>query len=146
MPPGPVPAESQVVDGRRDIYHCPRKRSQRHDAGHILGSSQVRLEHQGRIWVVSGDYKRDLDPTCVPFEVLPCDVFISEATFALPMYRWTATEVVAADILSSRMSWKAIPALAYRMAAAGNSSISAARRRGDVGELLLDARNYYLSA
>jgi putative mRNA 3-end processing factor len=69
-----------------------------HPAGHILGSSQVRMEHEGTVWVVSGDYKRDPDPTCEPFEVVPCDVFISEATFALPAYRWTDTRQVAREI------------------------------------------------
>ena len=69
-----------------------------HPAGHVLGSAQVRIEHGGETWVVSGDYKRDPDPTCAPFEVLPCDVFISEATFALPVYRWTPTAAVAAEI------------------------------------------------
>lgn len=69
-----------------------------HPAGHVLGSSQVRLEHNGVVWVVSGDYKRDPDPTCAPFEGVPCDVFISEATFALPAYRWPDARVVARDI------------------------------------------------
>lgn len=69
-----------------------------HPAGHILGSAQVRIEHAGEVWVVSGDYKRDPDPTCAPFEVVPCDVFISEATFALPFYRWTETPLVAEQI------------------------------------------------
>jgi putative mRNA 3-end processing factor len=69
-----------------------------HPAGHILGSSQVRIEQGGIVWVVSGDYKRDADPTCEPFEVVPCDVFISEATFALPAYRWPAAECVAGEI------------------------------------------------
>jgi putative mRNA 3-end processing factor len=69
-----------------------------HPAGHILGSSQVRVEHEGAVWVVSGDYKRDWDPTCAPFEVVPCDVFISEATFALPAYRWPETHQVAGEI------------------------------------------------
>jgi putative mRNA 3-end processing factor len=71
-----------------------------HPAGHVLGSSQVRVERAGQVWVVSGDYKRDPDPTCNPFEVVPCDVFISEATFALPAYRWTDTPTVAREILS----------------------------------------------
>jgi putative mRNA 3-end processing factor len=70
-----------------------------HPAGHILGSSQVRVEHRDRVWVVSGDYKRDPDPTCQPFEVVPCDVFVSEATFALPAYRWPETSSVALEIL-----------------------------------------------
>jgi putative mRNA 3-end processing factor len=69
-----------------------------HPAGHILGSSQVRIEHDGVVWVVSGDYKREADPTCAPFEVVPCDVFISEATFALPAYRWPSADRVAEEI------------------------------------------------
>ena len=59
-----------------------------HPAGHILGSSQVRVERGGEVWVITGDYKRDDDPTCPAFEVVPCDVLITEATFALPVYRW----------------------------------------------------------
>jgi len=59
-----------------------------HPAGHILGSSQVRLELNGEVWVVSGDYKREPDPTCEPFESVPCDVFVTEATFGTPVYRW----------------------------------------------------------
>lgn len=57
-----------------------------HPAGHVLGSAQVRLEREGQVAVVSGDYKRAFDPTCAPFEVLPCDVFITEATFGLPVF------------------------------------------------------------
>ena len=59
-----------------------------HPAGHILGSSQVRIQYQDEVWVFTGDFKRDPDLTCAPFEVVPCDVFISEATFSLPVYRW----------------------------------------------------------
>ena len=59
-----------------------------HSAGHVLGSAQIRVEHRGEVWVVSGDYKRCADPSCAPFEVVPCDVFITEATFGLPIYRW----------------------------------------------------------
>ena len=59
-----------------------------HPAGHVLGSSQVRIEHGGEVWVVSGDYKLDPDPTCEPFEPIRCDTFISESTFGLPIYRW----------------------------------------------------------
>ena len=57
-----------------------------HPAGHILGSAQVRLGHQGTSIVFSGDYKRAPDPTCAPFEPVPCDVFVTEATFALPVF------------------------------------------------------------
>ena len=56
-------------------------------AGHVLGSAQVVLEYNGSRAVVSGDYKRAPDPTCAPFEPVPCDVFITEATFALPVFR-----------------------------------------------------------
>ena len=71
-----------------------------HPAGHILGSAQVRIEAQGRCWVVSGDYKRDEDPTCEPFEPLGCDGFLTEATFALPVYRWDPIGEVIDDVLS----------------------------------------------
>jgi len=70
-----------------------------HPAGHVLGSAQVRIESEGRVWVVSGDYKRATDPTCAPFEVVRCDVFVTEATFALPIYRWDEPAAVAAEIL-----------------------------------------------
>lgn len=69
-----------------------------HPAGHVLGSAQIRVEVDGEVWVASGDYKRDVDPTCEPFEVLPCDTFITEATFALPIYRWASSASVAADV------------------------------------------------
>lgn len=59
-----------------------------HPAGHILGSAQVRIEHRGEVVVVSGDYKRAPDPTCQPFEPLRCHVFVSEATYGLPVFRW----------------------------------------------------------
>jgi putative mRNA 3-end processing factor len=58
-----------------------------HPAGHVLGSAQILLEYRGERVVVTGDYKRAADPTCVPFEPVPCDVLITEATFALPVFR-----------------------------------------------------------
>ena len=61
-----------------------------HPAGHILGSAQVRIERAGEVWVVSGDYKLEADPTCAPFEPVRCDTFITESTFGLPVYRWQA--------------------------------------------------------
>ena len=79
-------------------FRLGKTRVSLHPAGHILGSSQVRIEHEGAVWVVSGDYKRQPDPTCAPFEQLECDVFISEATFALPVYRWSPTPQVAQEI------------------------------------------------
>src|ERR1700677_4614329 len=59
-----------------------------HPAGHILGSAQVRMEYQGQIWVVSGDYKMENDGVCAPFEPVRCHTFVTESTFALPIYRW----------------------------------------------------------
>jgi putative mRNA 3-end processing factor len=73
-----------------------------HSAGHVLGSAQVRIECGGETWVASGDYKRQPDPTCEPFEVVPCDTFITEATFGLPIYRWPDTAEVARDIVQWR--------------------------------------------
>ncbi|MGN6463946.1 MAG: ligase-associated DNA damage response exonuclease [Rhizobiaceae bacterium] len=58
-----------------------------HPAGHVLGSAQIAVEKDGFRIVASGDYKRAVDPTCRPFETVPCDVFITEATFALPVFR-----------------------------------------------------------
>jgi len=69
-----------------------------HPAGHVLGSAQVRLEHGGQVWVASGDCKVAPDPTCAPFEPVRCDVFITESTFGLPIYRWCPDEEVFADI------------------------------------------------
>ena len=59
-----------------------------HPSGHVLGAAQVRVEVGGAVWVVSGDYKLAPDPTCAPFEPLRCDVFVTEATFGLPIFRW----------------------------------------------------------
>jgi putative mRNA 3-end processing factor len=68
-----------------------------HPAGHILGSAQVRLEQRGEVWAVSGDYKLAQDPTCAPFEPLRCHTFVTESTFALPIFRWPSeTETFAA--------------------------------------------------
>jgi putative mRNA 3-end processing factor len=69
-----------------------------HPAGHVLGSAQVRLEHAGAVWVASGDYKVAPDKTCAPFEPVKCDVFITESTFGLPIYRWCPDDEIFADI------------------------------------------------
>jgi putative mRNA 3-end processing factor len=58
-----------------------------HPAGHVLGSAQIKVEHKGLRVVASGDYKDRPDPTCAPFELVPCDVFITEATFGLPVFQ-----------------------------------------------------------
>lgn len=68
-------------------------------AGHILGSAQVRLEHRGEVWVVSGDYKTEPDPTCTPFEVARCHTFVTESTFGLPIYTWRPQAETFAELL-----------------------------------------------
>jgi putative mRNA 3-end processing factor len=69
-----------------------------HPAGHVLGSAQVRIEHRGEVWAVSGDYKVEPDPTCAPFEPVRCHTFVSESTFGLPVYRWAPSAQVFAQV------------------------------------------------
>ncbi|MEM7571071.1 MAG: ligase-associated DNA damage response exonuclease [Pseudomonadota bacterium] len=71
-------------------------------AGHVLGSAQILLEHEGQRIVVSGDYKRRRDPTCAPFEPIACDVFITEATFGLPVFTHPDTAEEVAKILAAK--------------------------------------------
>ncbi|OYP35952.1 ligase-associated DNA damage response exonuclease [Rhodopirellula sp. MGV] len=73
-------------------------------AGHILGSAQVRLEHNGRVAVVAGDYKLGPDSTCASWEPVPCDLFVTESTFALPVYRWRDQTEIFAEV---NAWWKA---------------------------------------
>jgi putative mRNA 3-end processing factor len=70
-------------------------------AGHVLGSAQVVMDHDGTRVVVSGDYKRRSDPTCAPFKVTECDVFITEATFGLPVFRHPETGSEIAKLVKS---------------------------------------------
>jgi putative mRNA 3-end processing factor len=70
--------ETVTLDGVRATFH---------PAGHVLGSAQIAVERGGMRIVASGDYKDVRDPTCTPFELVPCDVFITEATFGLPVFR-----------------------------------------------------------
>ncbi len=70
-------------------------------AGHILGSAQIVIERGDCRAVVSGDYKRAPDPTCRPFELVPCDVFVTEATFALPVFRHERAEDEARRLVQS---------------------------------------------
>ncbi|MEP6662063.1 MAG: ligase-associated DNA damage response exonuclease [Verrucomicrobiota bacterium] len=72
-----------------------------HPAGHILGSSQVRVEHQGEICVVSGDYKLENDGLCAPFEPIRCHTFVTESTFGLPIYHWKPQ----AEIFAQMNDW-----------------------------------------
>lgn len=69
-----------------------------HPAGHIIGSAQVRVEHGGQIWVVSGDYKLENDGFAAPFEPIKCHTFITESTFGLPVYSWKLQEHIFDEI------------------------------------------------
>lgn len=89
--------EARGVPFGQPFYLGPVKVSL-HPAGHILGSAQVRLEYGGQVWVASGDYKRDFDPTCEPFESVPCDVFVTEATFGTPAYAWNKSADLGKEI------------------------------------------------
>ena len=85
-------------------------------AGHILGSAQVVLEWAGKRAVISGDYKRAHDPTCQPFELVECDVFVTEATFALPVFRH---EPAAGEVQKLLHSMAAEPARTHLIGAYG---------------------------
>jgi len=91
----------QTLDYGQAIVHHGVRLSL-HPAGHVLGSAQVRLEHDGRVWVVSGDYfvsgAGDGNATCAPFEPVRCHCFITESTFGLPIYRWRPQRELFADI------------------------------------------------
>jgi putative mRNA 3-end processing factor len=72
-----------------------------HPAGHIIGSSQVRVEYKGEVWVVSGDYKTENDGLSGAFEPVKCNTFITESTFGLPIYNWKSQE----EIFNNIQNW-----------------------------------------
>eukprot|EP00752_Nemacystus_decipiens_P013187 g11676.t1 len=80
-------------------------------AGHVLGSAQAVLEYKGARVVVSGDYKRRRDPTCAAFEPVPCDVFITEATFGLPVFRHPPDAEETAKLLAAHEAFPERPIL-----------------------------------
>ncbi len=91
--------EAQISTGRYGVVQIINDvKVSFHPAGHVLGSAQIRVEYKGEVWVVSGDYKLTPDATCAPFEPIRCHKFITEATFGLPIYRWTPTEQVFEQI------------------------------------------------
>jgi putative mRNA 3-end processing factor len=95
-----------------------------HPAGHVLGAAQVRIEVEGRVWVVSGDYKRAADPTAEPFEPVACETFISECTFGLPVYRWDDPARIAEGL----NAWWAAAAAEGRNAIVGAYALGKAQR------------------
>jgi putative mRNA 3-end processing factor len=98
------PAVSIQTAAYGEVVTLGRTRISLHPAGHILGSAQVRIESAGAVWVISGDYKTEPDPTCDPFEPIRCHAFVTESTFGLPIYRWPAESSVLADV---RAWWQA---------------------------------------
>jgi putative mRNA 3-end processing factor len=72
-----------------------------HPAGHVIGSSQIRIEHNGEVWVISGDYKTENDGISGAFETVKCHTFVTESTFGLPIYNWKSQE----DIFNSIQNW-----------------------------------------
>lgn len=88
-------------------------------AGHILGSAQVRIEHRGEVWAVSGDYRIEADVTCAAFEPVRCDAFVTESTFGLPVYRWQQQAKLFAEInewwRANREAGKASVLFAYAL-------------------------------
>jgi putative mRNA 3-end processing factor len=102
-----------------------------HPAGHILGSAQVRVEHQGEVWVVSGDYKTEPDPTCTPFEPIRCHTFVTESTFGLPIYRWQSQDELFAEM---RTWWR-------HNSEAGRASVIFAYALGKAQRLLAGLRD-----
>jgi putative mRNA 3-end processing factor len=101
-----------------------------HPAGHVLGAAQVRIEHRGAVWVVSGDYfldghdESDPHPTCTPFEAQRCHCFITESTFGLPLYRWRRRAELAAEV----NAWWAANAAAGRTSLLMGYSFGKAQR------------------
>ncbi len=84
-----LPGERTVINGVSFSFH---------DAGHIPGSVQVRVEHRGEVWVATGDFKRQADGISAPFEPVRCHTFITECTFGLPIYQWRAPQEVFAEM------------------------------------------------
>lgn len=89
-----------------------------HPSGHVLGAAQIRIEGRGLVAVVSGDYKRDPDPTCAPFEPVPCDIFVTESTFGLPIYRWPPMSRVVDEMLEwlDECAARGVPAVLFSYA------------------------------
>ena len=81
--------ETTTINGVRVSFH---------PAGHVLGAAQIRVEHRGEVWVVSGDYKLENDGISGEFEPVRCHTFITESTFGLPVYRWEPQATVMAEI------------------------------------------------
>nr|MDQ6901807.1 DNA ligase-associated DEXH box helicase [Bacteroidota bacterium] len=89
----------QTIDWNKTIYVNGVKISL-HPAGHIIGSSQVRIEIDDEVWVVSGDYKTEDDGISGKFEPIRCNAFITESTFGLPIYKWKPQEEIYNNVIT----------------------------------------------
>lgn len=87
-----------------------------HPAGHVLGSAQVLVEGCGERWLVTGDIKTQADPTCLPRAEVKSDVLITEATFALPIYRWPAPEEAIEELLRIHAAAEGRPVVVFAYA------------------------------
>jgi putative mRNA 3-end processing factor len=119
------PGNYQSVGWNQTVY-INGVRVSLHPAGHIIGSSQIRVEYNGEVWVISGDYKLEDDGLSKQFEPVKCHSFISECTFGLPIYRWKKQE----EIFSHIQNW------ILRNKEAGKSSILFAYSLGKAQRLL----------
>lgn len=95
-----------------------------HPAGHVPGSAQIRVEHRGEVWVVSGDYKTESDGLAEPFAPVRCHAFITECTFGLPVFRWAPQPETVAEIAA----WWAANAAAGKTSLLGAYSFGKAQR------------------
>ncbi len=109
-----------------DNLHINGVKVSLHPAGHIIGSSQVRLEYGGEVWVFSGDYKTENDGISGEFEPVRCNTFITESTFGLPIYNWKKQEAIFTDV----QQW------VLRNHAAGKTSVLIAYSLGKAQRLL----------
>ena len=94
------PGNYQTIEWNETLY-INGVRVSLHPAGHIIGSSQIRVEYGGEVWVVSGDYKLENDGLSSAFEPIKCDTFITESTFGLPIYTWKPQ----AEIFTGIQNW-----------------------------------------
>jgi len=108
-------AETRQIGGAQVSFH---------PAGHVPGSAQIRVEVGGEVWVVSGDYKVVDDGLSDPFEPVACHAFITECTFGLPVFKWTAPDVLKAEI----NGWWQANAAAGRTSLLGAYSLGKAQR------------------
>ena len=88
------------VNGKEwgENFHINGVKFSLHPAGHIIGSSQIRVEHKGEVWVFSGDYKIEQDGLATAFEPVKCHTFITECTFGLPAFKWIPQNEVFDEI------------------------------------------------